>query len=160
MHKAPPGPPHHPLEHAASCVPVSGTYDHSVLWRGIISYCRLYEALVKPCSVKVAKRVSRACSPCKEYYSKPLPPFQGSYCRRERDLDSWNFLCWHVHIESKRAQLLDQVYQEQRPARLQFSSNSAKFSCMAITRRYNFYVSHHAFCIEPFYGTLEHFLRP
>jgi hypothetical protein len=68
----------------------------------------------------------------------------------ERDLDSRNFLCWPVHGESKIAQALDQVYRQQRPARLRFNSNSAKFFFMAITRVCNFYVSHHAFCIEPF----------
>jgi hypothetical protein len=35
-----------------------------------------YEALVEPSSVKVAKNVSRACSPGQEYYS--TPPFHGA----------------------------------------------------------------------------------
>jgi hypothetical protein len=47
------------------CAPVPDPYDHFVLWRGITAHCKLYEALVEPSSVKVAKNVSRACSPGK-----------------------------------------------------------------------------------------------
>jgi hypothetical protein len=37
-----------------------------------------YEALVVPSSVKVAKKVNKACSQGQEYYSVPLPLFLGA----------------------------------------------------------------------------------
>jgi hypothetical protein len=38
--------------------PIPDPYDHYVLWRGITAHYKLYEALVEPSSVKVAKNVS------------------------------------------------------------------------------------------------------
>jgi hypothetical protein len=61
---------------------------------------------------------------------------------RERVLDSRNFLCWPIHRESKKALPLDQVDREQRPIRLWFNSNLAKFSCMVITKGLQILIFH------------------
>jgi hypothetical protein len=52
-HKAPPGPPHHPLEHVSLIRTITlSSGEGSLLTVGF------YEALVEPSSVKVAKKVS------------------------------------------------------------------------------------------------------